>query len=262
MRRIEEIPLLHAFKAVFAGLTFSLFTPNRIGEYGGRVLMVSKENRIRTIFATLVGSFSQWVVLVVGGWWAMIVAFYSGVIPIGNLLFSGLVVLGLLASVLLFFLYFNMHFLSRICKKFKWTGKLTQRLQNSVSPKYSNKELMQALTFSFLRYMTYSVQYLFLLFFFGFDASAGNTFLCIMIVYLLQTGIPLPPSTGLLARGNIALLIFGYLSISAGAPAAILASTFSLWIINVVLPAILGALFLVRKGFGSFNSPSFCPEPV
>ena len=114
---------------------------------------------------------------------------------------------------------------------------------------YTNKELIQALIYSGVRYLIYSFQYLCLLYFFGFEASCLATFLGILIVYLLQTGIPLPPSTGLLARGNIALLIFGYLSGIEGTSMVILSATFSLWMLNVVLPSIVGALVVVRLGW-------------
>jgi hypothetical protein len=88
-----------------------------------------------------------------------------------------------------------------------------------------------------------------LLYFFGFEAPVGSAILAILIIYLLQTGIPLPPSTGLLARGNIALFIFGFLGAMETNATAVLAATFSLWIINVVLPAVLGAFFITKLGW-------------
>jgi hypothetical protein len=249
MQKFDKIPFVYALKAVLAGLTFSLFTPNRIGEYGGRVLMVSKDKRVLAVFATMVGSFSQWIVLVVGGWWGMMGAFYYGIIPIDNLIFTILLGLGFVTSVSLFVLYFNLQLILSFCMRFRFTRKWVTGLKRSVCQNYSNNELLSALAFSFFRYLIYSFQYLLLLYFFGFDADCWQAVLGIMIVYLLQTGIPLPPSTGLLARGNIALLIFGYLSSTSGAPVIILASTFSLWIINVVLPAIAGAVVLLQRGW-------------
>ena len=250
MQKIEPIALKKALEAVLAGVTFSLFTPNRIGEYTGRVLMVSKENRFMSVFVIMVGSFSQWIVLVVGGWWGLIGAFYMDIIPISKLVFITLVVVGIIASIGLFVLYFNLRGLVAACSRYRWTKKWASRLHDCVFQHYSPHELLAALSFSTLRYLTYSFQYLLLLYFFGFDANIWATVLGIMIVYLLQTGIPLPPSTGLLARGNIALLIFGYFSTTTGMAGVILASTFSLWIINVVLPALIGAFFLARLGWG------------
>ncbi|MCH2023288.1 MAG: flippase-like domain-containing protein [Saprospiraceae bacterium] len=262
MQNFHHIPFGYAFKAVLAGLTFSLFTPNRIGEYGGRLLMVEKDKRVLAVYATIVGSFSQWIVLVVGGWWGMMGAFYYGVIPIENLIFSILLGLGFIFSVVLFVLYFKLDVIIRLCIRFRFTRKWVSKLKRKAYYKHTKKQLLAALTFSFFRYLTYSSQYLLLLYFFGFEAGCCEIILGIMIVYLLQTGIPLPPSTGLLARGNIALLIFGYLSSSAIAPVAILASTFSLWIINVVSPAIVGAVVLLQRGWNCSKSSLIHPAPL
>src|SRR4051812_18758305 len=38
IHRIQKIPLLTAFKAVLSGVSFAVNTPNRVGEYLGRVL--------------------------------------------------------------------------------------------------------------------------------------------------------------------------------------------------------------------------------
>ena len=249
MQKIEPIALSKALKSVLIGLTFSLFTPNRVGEYGGRVLMVSKGKRFLSVFATMVGISSQWIVLIVGGWWGLMGAFYLEIIPIAYAVWLGLVVIGLVATIGLLFVYFNVQRVVDYCLRLKWTRRWAMRMRTSLFDYYTFRELNAALFYSTLRYLIYSVQYLLLLYFFGFEANFGAMFLGILIVYLLQTGIPLPPSTGLLARGNIALLIFGYLNASTGASTAILASTFSLWIINVLLPALLGAFFIARLGW-------------
>jgi hypothetical protein len=249
MRKIEPISFYQALKVVLVGLSFSLFTPNRVGEYGGRVMMVSKGNRLHAVWATMVGISSQWIVLVVGGWWALMGAFYLDFMPINSTLLGGLILLGGFASICLLSIYFNLKKLVQYSAKFKWAEKWASKMDASPFDYYRNRELIQALMYSGIRYLIYSFQYLCLLYFFGFQASLFATFLGILIVYLLQTGIPLPPSTGLLARGNIALLIFGYLSIIEGAPAAILSATFSLWMLNVVLPSILGAFFIARLGW-------------
>lgn len=260
MRKIESISYYQALKVVLVGLSFSLFTPNRVGEYGGRVMMVSQENRLYAVWATMVGISSQWIVLVVGGWWALMVAFYLNLISISFTILSSLIAIGGIASIFLLVIYFNLKKLVQYSARFKWTEKWASKMNASPFNYYSQKELIQALVYSCIRYLIYSFQYLCLLYFFGFEASAFATFLGILIVYLLQTGIPLPPSTGLLARGNIALLIFGYLSITEGSAIAILSATFSLWLLNVVLPSVVGAFFIVRLGWDEKSKANI--EPV
>lgn len=251
IQKIEPIPFQKALQVVLVSLTFSIFTPNRVGEYGGRLMMVSKEKRVLSIFAVMVGVVSQWITLVIGGWWALMAAFWIGLVPINLLLFIGLLWVGLLSTILMVVLYFNLQQSVLYCLRFKWAQRWTSKLQESTFQNYSIQELFKALHYSMRRYFIYSIQYLMLLYFFGFEASIGATLLGVLIVYLLQTGIPLPPSTGLIARGNIALLVFGYLSTTGSM--AILASTFSLWLINVVLPAIIGGFFVAKMNLEQEN---------
>lgn len=241
MQKIEPVDWKKALRAVLFGLSISVFTPNRVGEYGGRLLMVSSENRLKAVFAVMVGVTSQWIVLVISGWWALALTFALGFIPINALFLWAIVFWGGVGTFFLAFLYFNLQISINYCLRFRWTNAWAKKMQSGLY-EYSFSELVQSLAYSAIRFWIYTFQYLLLLCFFGFDASLGAMLLGVMIVYLLQTGIPLPPSTGLIARGNIALLIFGYFSIDSSV--AILASTFSLWLINVVLPAILGAFFV------------------
>lgn len=281
MERIEILPFGRAFKAILAGLTFSLFTPNRIGEYGGRILMVSDGNRVKSVFATLVGSFSQWIVLFTSGFMGLGLFMLLQQEQLGlsyGLVFLGLTVLMLL-SILFLVAYFNIPWVIHLAKKMRWSyawlGKVFKadqkfgkwlrvkfhwlragllKVQKNIFLYYNRKELSLALLFSFLRYSTYSIQYMLLLYFFGSDLTVFEHVLGIVIIYLLQTGIPIPPSTGLLMRGNIALGVFGFfVGTSANLTMPILAATFALWLINVVLPALVGLFFIIRiQNIGSF----------
>ena len=281
MERIEVLPFGKAFKAILAGLTFSLFTPNRIGEYGGRILMVSDGNRVKSVFATLVGSFSQWIVLFCSGFLGLGIFMIFQQKELGlshGLLFLGIALLVAL-GIFLLIAYFNLPWIIHLTKKMRWSyawlGKIFKaekksgqwlrakfqwlrggllKIQQNIFLYYNRKELSLALLFSFLRYATYSIQYMLLLYFFGSSLTVLEHILGIVIIYLLQTGIPVPPSTGLLMRGNIALGVFGFfVGTSANLTMPILAATFALWLINVVLPAIVGLFFIVRvQHMGSF----------
>ncbi|MDX5321117.1 MAG: hypothetical protein LPK45_08425, partial [Bacteroidota bacterium] len=54
----ESPSFLHAYKAIFTGALISLFTPNRMGEFAGRVLYV-KEKKIEAAILTIAGSLAQ-----------------------------------------------------------------------------------------------------------------------------------------------------------------------------------------------------------
>jgi len=62
VKSLQRISYFVAFKAVLSGVTLSLNTPNRIGEYGGRILYVKEGNRIKAISLSIAGSMSQLIV--------------------------------------------------------------------------------------------------------------------------------------------------------------------------------------------------------
>jgi len=54
-------------KAVLCGSTLGIVTPNRLGEYGGRVLYINPEDNWKAIYATGVGNLAQMIILMTFG---------------------------------------------------------------------------------------------------------------------------------------------------------------------------------------------------
>jgi hypothetical protein len=96
--------------------------------------------------------------------------------------------------------------------------------------------------------MVYSLQYFCVLQFMGIHASIGISAACIATIFLLQTCLPLPPVTGLFARGGTAVYIWGF---SGANELSVLATTFGLWIVNIIIPALFGLFFILRKNYFS-----------
>ena len=242
MQKYEPMPLRRALLAVWIGVSFSLFTPNRVGEYGGRILLVRPENRWKAVIINLVGNYSQYLILLTAGALGACYFFsrygfpdYPWLEYLGWIISGGLLLLHLL--------YFNlkraMPFLLRIPGLRRW-----RFLQNelAVLHHFSPAELLQLYSWSALRYGIYTTQYFLLLHFFGISPGIFTAFAGIATIFLVQTSLPLPPLTGLVARGNLAIWIwlhFGANEVSS------LAATFALWIINLILPALIGTFSLL-----------------
>ena len=62
IRHIQRISFLRSFRAVLSGVSFSVNTPNRIGEYLGRVLYIEEGHRLQAISLTIVCSMSQLII--------------------------------------------------------------------------------------------------------------------------------------------------------------------------------------------------------
>jgi hypothetical protein len=67
MRVYGPLRFGRAFAAVLSGVTISLFTPNRIGEYGGRLLALAARLAWGAVISSLLGTWIQWAVLLAGG---------------------------------------------------------------------------------------------------------------------------------------------------------------------------------------------------
>lgn len=243
------------FKSILAGTTIAIFTPNRIGEYGGRVLFVKAEHNWKAVIATMVGSLAQLLILLSFGLLGTV--WFSSQFLSTEPVVSGLMLsLGGLLVGLLFFGFFNIDLIVPFAKRIPGIYRFQKHFKHLLVLKnYTRPELKRALLFAFLRYLTYSLQYYFLLKFYAIPVSFGIGMAGISTIFFVQASIPLPPLMGLLARGEIALFTWGMFSQNE---VDILAATFSLFVINIAIPALLGLAFIVQtnilKTLGYENS--------
>ncbi len=232
-----------AIRAILAGVTISIFTPNRIGEYGGRILEVEARYNWKGVLATLVGSLSQLIVLLSFGMAGTL--YYLHLYEMVDLyVLSSSIFVGSSLILLMVLIYFNVDMALPLVRKLplgKWKRPVYKQLL--MLRQYDNKLLSKVLVLSFLRYLVYSFQYYLMLNFFGINISLIIALSGIATIFLVQTSVPLPMVVGLLVRGEIALTVWG--NTGAG-ELAVLAATFSLFIINLSVPALLGLVIIVR----------------
>lgn len=243
IKNFTSLNFLGTYKAILAGITVSLFTPNRIGEYGGRILMVKPEYNWKAVIATLVGSFSQLLTLLSVGLLGAIY-FSSTFLDPETYILQLVFFMGIAFIGLMLFCFFNIDLAIPIARRIPLPNWIKRYLKHvAVLRNYSSKELLEVLFLSLLRYFIYSFQYFLALKFFGIEVTLLQGFTGISTIYLLQTSVPLPPVMGLLARGEIALFVWGFFSQNE---VNILAASFSLFIINLAVPALIGAVFILQ----------------
>ncbi len=243
IRNFAQLGFWRTFKAILAGTTIAIFTPNRIGEYGGRVLFVEPKDNWKAVIATIVGSLSQLLVLLSLG--LIGAAYFLKNYEFEPYLLASALSMGAILTAVLFFCFFNIDLIIPIAKRIPFIHRFRKYLHHLLVLKnYHARELGVALAYSLLRYLTYSLQYLFLLYFYGIDPPWLEGLAGIATIFLVQASIPLPPLMGLLARGELALLIWGQFSDDQ---TGILASTFTLFVINIAVPALLGFVFIVQS---------------
>ncbi len=253
-----------ALRGVLAGVSLAVFTPNRLGEFAGRVLLVQPEQRWRAATANVVSALSQTlVVLAAGGlglWW-----FMQQVLRPEPFYAWAVAVLAAVGVAALFFFYFQIKLLIPVLRRLRWLrswrlqptrwpwlrGQVRLLLRGvAVLERFEQRTLWAVLGWAVFRYAVYSGQYFCLLQFFGIQTGFWGGLAGISTLFLLQTGIPLPPAMGLVARGSLAVQVwsqFGANEVSS------LSATFTLWIINLILPALVGTFFLLNVKNGSLR---------
>jgi len=243
IRRFSGLGFWRAYQAVLAGVAVSLFTPNRIGEYGGRVLLIESGKGWKAVGATLVGSAAQMLALLSGGIVGLAI-FASQYFLWEPYILWSVQVAGLILAVALLLIYWHIDRVATTLKKLP----MIQRWKPleeifELFKTYEKSELKLALFFSWARYFTYCTQYWLMLRFFGVEISLHAAWPAIASIFFLQTSVPLPPAISLLARGEIALLIWSALGANE---VSVLAATFGLFILNLCLPALLGGWVIVK----------------
>jgi hypothetical protein len=237
------VKISQAIKGVLAGVSLSLFTPNRVGDYGGRILAVPARHNWHALLATAIGSYAQLLVLITGGLGAVFyfIRFYSSW---PQLLMTSFGWLSCALLLLAYFFFFNINTLIKLIDKLA----LPKRFQHLFRyiyelRQFQPRQLGKALELSMLRYIVYCLQYYMIIRFVGIEAPFWGALSGIASIFLIQSSVPLPPLAALLARGEAALIIWGHFSENS---IGILAATFGLFILNLCIPALFGLGIIVR----------------
>jgi uncharacterized membrane protein YbhN (UPF0104 family) len=250
--KLQFIGWFTALKGVLFGIALSLFTPNRVGEFGGRVLALP-DKRGPAVVVTLLGSLAQIVAnLSLGGLGLFIYFFAFG--DIGYLQYVFLFVWILLTAGL-FLVYFNLDVVEGALLKIPLLKKV--KVHIDMIRTYSRRELMNYLLLSAGRCLTYYFQFWLCLKFFGIHLPLGLAMALIASIFFVQTVIPTFAIIELVVRGNVALSFLTSLTENS---AGVLSATFLLWIVNLIIPAFAGLLLFLRhrilKGHTGHGQPA------
>ena len=242
MRTVAPMPLARAFLATLAGTSVSLVTPNRTGEFVGRVLFVPPETRITAAALTVLGSIAQVLITFLAGAFCVLVMHELHLpLPMGpgwsigaiafvaTVLAAGCAVLFLFPE-LLRHLFDIVPFLRRYDDR--WRALQAQPRSRSLT----------VLAMSAMRYAVFIGQGMLAFASFAPEMDAMAVLLGLPVVYLLATLVPTMLLTDLGVRGSVAVLIFTALG---GVASHVLLAMSMVWTINVLLPALVGSLVLL-----------------
>lgn len=231
-----------AYKAVLSGVSFSVTTPNRIGEYVGRLMYLPEGHRLETVSVTVVSSLSQLLITLICGSVALVVLkdhlILSGMmalVPYRFLLYGVVVV-----TVLLALLYFR---IAGIVKIFQyWFQKSRHLYLVKALQEFRPALLGKLLLLSLLRYGVFVTQYLLLFRFFNVYVPVLITAHLMSLVFLAMAIIPTITLIEVGLRGEISLRLMGLFTANS---LGVGLTSVSVWFINLILPAVMGSVFIL-----------------
>ena len=242
-----DLSIINATKMIFTGISFSIATPNRFGEFVGRILHLPQDLRLQAIGYTFIGNFAQ-----------LIVTFIAGSIGLGlitddllkenlsqfqNLLYL-LTILAPALSLLFLFIYFKagvfFKWVSRVKYFKRWQAKLIQLSQLSSTP------LLNILFWSFLRYAIFLLQYWLIFKAIGVELNFQQTAVAISTVLLLLSIIPSISLVELGLRWQISILVFAPFT---GNVFGLTMGITLIWLLNMIVPAGIGSILVLGRNF-------------
>jgi len=229
---IKKISFFEALEQSLSGLTASLITPNRIGNYGAKTIYYAKQYRKQIVLLNLIGNMSQMIVTTIIGIVGMVVFYSTYDLELNYRKMSRfLIIVAVIASFAAFGLQQS---------RFKTKGFSIERVIDFVK-NVSQRVHIQNLVFSGIRYAVFSFQFYFLLLIFGVDIDYKTAMIAISSMYLLASIVPSLAVFDVLIKTSAAVYLFSFLGVDE---LTILCVSALMWLLNFILPSIFGSYFV------------------
>lgn len=248
VRSLEKISFWTATKSVFCGLTWAIFTPNRIGEYGGRIMLLESDNRAKGAVLMGVGMFAQLVLTSFFGslsiaWF--ITTFLETPASVG----FGVWLIAIIYALAFVVLYFNVQWIDHLVGKFSFLKKI--RPFFDVLLVVNQRELLYVLMLSLLRFTIFTSQYILLMMIIIPDIPMMSMVLMIFILFFVQSVVPTLDIFDFSVRSFVASNLYAYVTTQE---IAVMAIVSCIWFVNLILPAIIGSFFVLNVNYISDNN--------
>ena len=235
LRNTVSLPFAKALSSVLFGYTGAFITPNSVGEYPTRALLLPEGSRTQAVAMGFVGSIVQTMVVAACG--AVSLFFFvqntdSLAIDYSKILVA-MVLLLLLAVVFVSKIHSVGVFMQK--SRFGFVRKIGNGLYYTTV-----SQLVKLITVSLLKYFAFSTQFLLILVAFGLDVAVIEAIVAVNVFYLFLTFTPLINIFEVAVRSSWAILIFGRYSVSS---ISIIAASTLFWVMNFCLPTFVGLFF-------------------
>jgi len=229
-KSVKNNSWFEATEQSLASLTFSIITPNRIGEYGAKVLFYPNNKRKQILLLNFAGNFYQLAITIILGMIGLVFLYKYASFSIISIQNSIIIIIALISVIGIF--YFLKENYSKIGD---WLSKIIELLS------FKNNKIV--ILISLLRYLVFSHQFYFLIYCFKLNISYFEAMTAISSVYLIASCIPILSLFDVSLKGSVAIIVFSIFEIDS---IQILSITTLMWLLNFVFPAIIGSYFVFQ----------------
>jgi uncharacterized membrane protein YbhN (UPF0104 family) len=238
--QFNPLKFLDAYQSVLVGLTLGFISPANLGDFAGRIIHLKNNNRKQGIGSILLGNGIQFYVTLIFGIFAYLII-YGIDFPKNHQIIFGMLVFCLFLGIFIFFirgkieLFFNK---IKLVAQFKIYWKPLTDFDNSI--------FLKVFIWSILRFLIIAWQFVIVLQIFEINIITIDLWAVSSLVFLFKTIIPqVNFLSDLGVRELSALYFFSLYSVNLS---SVISATFLLWLINILLPVLVGGiLFLMIK---------------
>lgn len=231
---IKKITLKEATKQSLGALTASLFTPNRIGEYGAKAMFYQSNTRKRVVGINIISNLLQMAITCAFG--VIGLFYFISIYPI-QINYSKLTIL---VSVSLISMVAIGLILSHV--KFQKSIFSTQKIKTALL-NYPKKKLTAGIVFSLIRYLIFSFQFYILLHLLNVHLSYFLAMAALTSMYLITSIIPSVFIFDVVIKGSVAVYLFAFIGVNE---ITILTVVMLMWLLNFVIPSVIGSYYVIR----------------
>ncbi len=225
--QVQKTNFYTAFKQSIISFSISLLTPNRIGEYGAKVLFYDSKKRKKIFGLSLIGNISQLFTTIIFGVLALSYLFFSNNLHLNktNISIPYFIVATVILLAILLIIYRY---------KSKWINTIN----------FNFNIWKNAILYSFLRYLIFSTQFYLIWYYYytGYD----NIYIAIFLTYFISSIVPILAFLDWAVKGSVAVFVFQYLELPTE---KILEIVGLMWIYNFAIPFLIGLIIIWTTKF-------------
>lgn len=237
---VEALSLKRAMASVYAGVCAGNLAPGRATEFLAKIFFFQPANRPSVTLLHFVNGMFQLSVTLLLGLIAVLFRFRS-------MGMQALVFWTILSFCLILLITFSIVILN-FKKVQSWLLSRFKDRGFAVSHSYDlgKRTIVTLAGWSLLRYAVFSSQLLLIICLFYHGPVTGDLMAGIAIYFLLTTALPMISIIEPAIRAAIALAVFSGLSMPE---VSVVIVAVLLWIVNIVIPSIIGYLVILRHNF-------------